>query len=201
MAFRTFADAEEAAQYAASLDERWPDRTAIKAHLSKQLNSIPAPHVAEFCAGAGALAAQLLTDHPHMTYTGIDISPQLLIVARTRLADYAARTTWLESDLNQDGWMEKVAMPIHAFVSLQSIHDLGDETAVARIFTLAAQCLAPGGRLIYADLLAVEPPEENTNPGRLPVECHLELLRAAGFTTATCTWTAGPFGCFHAQIA
>jgi ubiquinone/menaquinone biosynthesis C-methylase UbiE len=201
MAFRTFADAEEAAQYAASLDERWPDRTAIKAHLSQQLNDIPAPHVAEFCAGAGALAAQLLTDHPQMTYTGIDISPQLLAVARTRLADHAARATWLESDLNQDNWLEKVATPIHAFMSLQSIHDLGDEAAVARIFTLAVRHLAPGGRLIYADLLAVEPPEENTNPGRLRVECHLELLRAAGFATATCTWTVGPFGCFLAQIA
>lgn len=201
MAFRTFADAEEAAVYAASLDDRWPDRTAIQAHLSQQLNVGPSTHVVEFCAGAGALATQLFNDHPHMHYTGIDMTVPLLDVARARLADHAAQITWIEADLNQDQWLYEVAKPIHAFVSLQSLHDLGDEAAVARILRFAAEYLAPGGQLIYADMLAVEPPEENSNPGRLHADRHLELLRAAGFTTATCTWKIGPFGCFYAQAA
>jgi hypothetical protein len=201
MAFRTFADAEEAAVYAASLDERWPDRAAIKAHLSSRLHVAPHAHVVEFCAGAGALAEQLLTDHPQLTYTGIDITVPLLTLARTRLTGHAGQITWIEADLNQNGWLDQLAVPIHAFMSLQSLHDLGDESAVARIFRLAAQYLVPHGQLIYADLLAVEPPEENTNPGRLRVERHLELLQAAGFATATCTWKIGPFGCFYAQLA
>jgi trans-aconitate methyltransferase len=200
MAFRTFADSAEAATYAASLDERWPDRSAIKAHLSSQLHAGPRTHVVEFCAGAGALAQQLFTDHPQITYTGIDITAPLLNLARTRLATHAAQITWLECNLNENEWLNEIATPVHAFMSLQSIHDLGDEAAVVRIFALAAQYLAPQGQFIYADMLAVEPPEKNTNPGRLPVERHLELLQAAGFT-ATCTWKNGVFGCFHAQVA
>lgn len=201
MAFRTFADTTEAAEYAASLDERWPDRAAIKAHLSSQLHAEPGAHVAEFCAGAGALAAQLFADHPHITYTGIDITAPLLSLARTRLAEHASRITWIESDLNQDDWLNQLATPVHAFMSLQSLHDLGDEAAVARIMNLAAKHLAPQGQFIYADMLAVEPPEENTNPGRLRAERHLELLRKAGFATVKCTWQIGSFGCFYAQLA
>ncbi len=200
MAFRTFADAEEAAIYAASLDERWPDRNAIKAHLSNQLNIGRDAHVVEFCAGAGALARELFNNHPDIRYTGIDITTPLLNVARTHLADHAAQITWIESDLNQNQWLEQIAKPIDAFVSLQSIHDLGDESAVARILRLAAENLVPGGELVYADLLAVEPPEENSNPGRLRADRHLDLLRAAGFPTAICTWTIGPFGCFQAKL-
>ncbi|MCC6454029.1 MAG: class I SAM-dependent methyltransferase [Caldilineaceae bacterium] len=200
MAFRTFADTDEAAAYAASLDERWPDRAALKAHLSSRLGVGPTAHIVEFCAGAGALAAQLFADHPHITYTGIDITAPLLNLARTRLASHARQITWLEADLNEDGWLNQLATPVHAFMSLQSLHDLGDESAVARIFGLAAQHLAPQGQFIYADMLAVEPPEENINPGRLRAERHLELLQAAGFASAICTWKIGPFGCFYAQL-
>jgi ubiquinone/menaquinone biosynthesis C-methylase UbiE len=201
MAFRTFADIDEAATYAASLDERWPNRAAVRAHLSSHLQATPATHIVEFCAGAGALAEQLFADHPHIRYTGIDITVPLLSLARNRLADHASQITWIEADLNEDGWVSQISKPVNAFMSLQSIHDLGSESAVARIFRRAVRHLAPQGQFIYADMLAAEPPEANTNPGRLPAERHLELLRAAGFTNALCTWKSGVFGCFLAQVA
>ena len=201
MAFRTFANAEEATAYADSLDARWPDRAMIKSHISSLLPTTPNTHVVELCAGAGALAQQLFRDHPQITYTGIDLTAPLLDVARTRLANHASQITWLEADLNEETWLGQIAKPIHAFMSLQSIHDLGDDAAVARILRLVAQQLAPQGQFIYADLLKVEPPEENPNPGKLPVERHLELLHAAGFITATRTLKYGVFGCFYAQVA
>jgi SAM-dependent methyltransferase len=201
MPFRTFADSAEAATYATSLDERWPERTFIKAHLSNQLRAGLSSHVVEFCAGAGALAQQLFADHPQISYTGIDLTPPLLDVARTRLASHAAQITWVEADLNEDEWLNQIVKPVHAFLSLQSIHDLGDESAVARIFCLAAQQLAPQGQFIYADMLAIDPPEENANPGKIRIERHLELLHDAGFASVTCTWKNNVFGCFHAQVS
>lgn len=201
MAFKTFANAEEAAAYAASLDERWPARAAVKAHLSSRLRIAPNMHVVEFCAGAGALAEQLLADHPQIRYTGIDVTVPLLDLARERLAQYAPRVKWLEADLNQDAWITYIDKPVCAFVSLQSIHDLGDEAAVERIMRLAAEQLQPQGQFVYADMLAVEPPEENMNPGRLRIERHLELLHDAGFAHVECTWHNDPFGCFVAQKA
>jgi ubiquinone/menaquinone biosynthesis C-methylase UbiE len=201
MAFRTFADLNEAAAYAASLDERWPIRHKIRAHLSSNLQVAPGSHIVELCAGAGAFAEQLLTDHPQITYTGIDITAPLLELARAGLADKADRITWIEADLNQDDWLQQIQKPVHAFVSMQSLHDLGDEAAVERIFRLAAKELEPKGVFIYADMLAPEPPEENKNPGKLSVERHLQLLYGAGFRTAVCTLNSDGFGCFVAQLA
>jgi hypothetical protein len=108
--------------------------------------------------------------------------------------------TWLEADLNEDSWQAQIVQPVNAFVSLQSLHDLGDEAAVARIMRLAAQHLAPQGQFVYADMLAEEVPPANPNPGKLPVTRHLDLLRAAGFSSVACTWTTGVFGCFLAQV-
>lgn len=200
MAFRNITDVEEAATYVASLDERWPQRAAIKAHLSSQLRATAGTHVVELCAGAGALAEKLMSDHPQISYTGIDITVPLLTLARTRLAIYDGQVTWIEADLNQSEWLGQIARPVHAFVSLQSIHDLGDESAVARIIGLVARNLAPNGQFIYADMLAAELPEGNPNPGKLTVQRHLELLEATGFATAACTWSVGVFGCFYAQV-
>lgn len=197
MAFRTFQDTAEAAEYATSLDTRWPDRSQVKAHLSEQLHLPSTAHVVEFCAGAGALATQLLADHPTARYLGLDISAPLLEVARLSTAHHAPRVAWLETDLNADAWLEHLPSPVHAFVSLQSLHDLGDETAVARMFALAAHHLAPGGSLVYADLLAE--PDGSSGPGRLTVERHLELLAESGFSDVACTLTVGPFGCFHGR--
>ncbi len=199
MAFRSFADTDEATVYAASLDERWPERTAVLSHLSAQLHP-GAASVVEFCAGAGALAQRLLQNHPGIHYTGIDITPALLEVAHTRLAHFGDRVRLLQADLNQDTWLTEISHPVHAFVSMQSLHDLGDAQAVARVMRLAAAQLVPRGQLIYADMLAVDPPEENTNPGRLPVARHLELLSDAGYGEATCTWIVGAFGCFVARL-
>lgn len=200
MAFRTFATSDEAAEYAVSLDTRWPDRAAVRAHLSRHLRGAPGTRVVEFCSGAGALAEQLFTDHPHIVYTGIDVTQPLIDLARARLADHSGLITWLEADLNQDTWLTEAEMPVNAFVSLQSLHDLGDEAAVARIMRIAAENLLSGGQFIYADMLAEEQPA-TPNPGKLSVPRHLELLRDAGFTSVASTWTIGPFGCFLAQMA
>ncbi len=202
MAFRTFADTHEAAAYVASLDERWPDRSVVKAHLSRRLGSwsVDRPHVVEFCSGGGALAARVVTDHPAVHYTGIDVSPTLLELAHIDLAPYVDRTTWVEANLNEDGWLAQLPERVDAFTSLQSLHDLGDATAVARITRLAAAHLAPGGCFVYADLLPDPAPNAVPSPGRMPVERHLAMLTAAGFATAQCTLKVGPFGCFRAQL-
>jgi SAM-dependent methyltransferase len=202
MAFRTFDSLEEAADYAGGLDSRWPERAQLHTHLSAELASLDgAPvHVVELCPGAGTLAARLLADYAHLHYTGFDISPMLLTLAGRRLAGLSHRATLIEADLTQDKWLALLPEPIAAFVSFQSLHDLGSPAAVARIHRLVYERLAPGGKFVYVDLLAPTPPDPATNPGRLTIACHLESLTAAGFHAPRCTLELGPFGCFTAAV-
>jgi SAM-dependent methyltransferase len=201
MPFRTFADAAEAAAYDASLDERWPARRDLRAHLGDLVAAHAPTHLIELCCGAGALAAHILDRQPTAAYTGFDITPQLLDLARQRLAPFGSRATLIEADLTQDAWLAHLPPRVDAVISIQSLHDLGSAEAVAHSLRHAHALLAPGGLLAYADMLPVPPPEENTNSGRMPVDRHLQLLRDLGYTAATCTWDAYPFGCFTARRA
>jgi processive 1,2-diacylglycerol beta-glucosyltransferase len=205
MAFRTFADPAEAADYAAGLDLRWPQRSAVVAHLSAQLDSLhltgAVAHIVELAAGAARLGVRLLNDHPAIHYTGIDASPTLLAAARQRLAPLSHRACLIEADLNREDWFAQLPDRVAAFVSLQSLHDLGDAAAVARIYRVTARRLQHGGLFAFADLLADSATDPVASPGRLSVDAHLRLLADAGFSHARCTLQLGPFGCFAATVA
>ncbi len=210
MPYRQFQSLEEVAEYAQGLDERWPEREAVASHISGQLADLssrffshvsppPLLQVVELCIGPGRLAARLLADHSHLFLTGFDISGPALAFARARLAPHRGRFRLIQADLNQDGWLAHLPPMVHGVVSMQSLHDLGDERCVDRIYGLVRRILAPGGLFINADLLATSPPDPK-NPGRLSVRRHLALLRQHGFAPVACTLQTGGFGCFVASV-
>jgi cyclopropane fatty-acyl-phospholipid synthase-like methyltransferase len=203
MAFRTFDNQEQVALYAQSLDTRWPERFQIAQHILAQIMQMPYadPHVVEFCTGPGMLAETLLAGQASLRYTGLDISDPLLTYAQARLAPYRDRLELIEADLNADEWPPLVKKPVHAAVTMQSLHDLGDESHVARIYAMARTLLTPGGLFINADLLDWTVQEPGTNPGRLSTERHMELLTELGFVEVTCSLQLGGFGCFVATVA
>ncbi|MCP4360348.1 MAG: hypothetical protein GY796_20260, partial [Chloroflexi bacterium] len=83
-------------------------------------------------------------------------------------------------------------------VSMQSLHDLGDEAAVNRIYGLAKSLLVPGGLFLNADLIVPPQQDKPGNPGRRSISRHLELLQAQDYRQVTCTLARGEFGCFVA---
>lgn len=198
--FHEFEDPQAAAEWAAGLDERWPERDVVVRHVGQAVAALPFPnpHVVELGTGAGTLAERLLAEPSQVVYTGIDFSQPLLASARRRLNVYQERVNLCQADLNQDEWPQCLDHPIHAIVSMQSLHDLGGETEVDRIYGLAQELLVPGGLFLNADLI-VEPGQElPDNPGRRSVPRHLELLRAHGYERVACSLEVGGFGCFVA---
>lgn len=203
MPYRILHSQEEVADYAQSLDDRWPERPQIIEHISAQLAdhaaTLSSPlHVVELCCGAGKLAEHLLANHPTLIYTGVDVSGPALEFTRNRLAPYASRVTLIEANLNDDGWQVEIQRPIHAIISMQSVHDLGGEADVARIYAIAKDLLAPNGLFLNADLLPSTDPAAPPHPGRFPIAHHLELLRRAGFARQFNTLQAGGFAAFAA---
>jgi len=200
--FRHYESAEAIVAYQQRLDTEWPERTQIIQHMADLITALqqPQPHVLELCCGPGRLAESLLTTVPNLHYTGVDISPPFLDFARQRLAAYTEQVQLLEADLNDTPWPELLAPPsnhrrFHAIVSLQSLHDVGDEAAISRVYGLAKELLAPGGVLLNADLVVAEGEELPNNPGRRSISRHLDMLRQQGYHSVACTLAAGSFGC------
>lgn len=178
--------------WAQSLDDRWPERRTVMQHISQQLQRVPFlhPNVVELCCGAGALSEFLLRESPRLTYRGIDNSASLITFTKNRLTPFENRIANLhQTDLNTNNWPPLLPDPIHAIISMQSLHDLGNETHVNRIYGLSKNILTRGGIFLNADLITPE------KPGRLPIKRHLELLQSHGYDHVSCTLEIGAFAC------
>lgn len=195
-----YATPEAILAYRQRLETQWPERVQVAQHIADLILALgqPQPQVLELCCGFGRLAEVLLTAVPKMPYIGVDVSPPFLEFARDQFAA-SPQVQLLEVDLNEQTWPHLVtaAMPtrFHAIVSLQSLHDVGDEQAVSRVYGLAKTLLLPGGFFLNADLIVAEGETLPNNPGRLTIARHLHLLREHGYGDVACTLATGGFGC------
>lgn len=119
----------------------------------------------------------------------------MLAFARDQLAPFGSRATLIQANLNQDEWLSRLPSQVHAVVSLQSLHDLGGEAEVSRIYRLAKNLLVPGGLLLNADLVVPPGSDDPEQPGRRSIPRHLELLRAHGYERGACTIQRRGLGC------
>lgn len=188
---REFTDTEELVAWSQSLDDRWPERRQVMRHIHVQLERLyfSKLNVVELCCGAGVLAEFLLQESSDISYVGLDASQSLLNFTGERLSGFGDRVMGLHQvDLNGD-WLNLLSEPVHAIVSMQSLHDVGDEAAVNRVYGLAKKGLTQGGMFLNADLATPE------KPGRMPAKRHVALLNAHGFKHASCSLHVGAFVC------
>jgi trans-aconitate methyltransferase len=185
------------AEWTAGLQTRFPERGEVMQHVVAQLKALPfpAPQVVELGPGPGLLAELLLRRLPEMSYIGFDSSELLLAFARTKLAPFGRRASLIPADLNTDDWLNQLPGEIHAIISLQALHDLGEESHVNRIYGLARRLLVPGGLLLNADFVVPPGQDDPEQPGRRSIPRHLELLQTQGFERIACTLEIGQFGC------
>jgi len=218
--FRQYDSPEVIDAYLQRLEAGWPERKEIAAHITEQIvkqvekEEQAALTILELCCGPGQLAKTLLQRLPTVQYTGIDLSPSFLTFAEQQLKSNSARVTLVEADLNDAEWPNAL-VPIpqehqdnsvndcitdsgsiyfDAIVSMQSLHDVGDEAVIARIYRQAKEHLLPGGFLLNADLVVPVGEELPKNPGRRSIPRHLELLTEAGYAEPRCTLARGNFG-------
>jgi tRNA (cmo5U34)-methyltransferase len=116
-----------------------------------------ATRVLELGIGTGETARRVLVRHPRATLIGLDTSPEMLGRARHALPDdrvelHVAR---LEDPL-PDG-------PFDVVIGALAIHHL-DGQGKAALFGRAARVIAPGGRLVVADVIVPEDPSDVVTP-------------------------------------
>ena len=197
VSFKNVRTDDDTLAYLAQINRNHPARPAVISHIEAQIADLPfdTPQVVELCFGPGMLARHLLNRLPHISYIGLDLGSAFTAFAQKQLTPIAKQATLYQTDLNSDEWPTLLPGNIHAIVSLQSLHDLGGEAEVSRIYRLAKDLLAPGGLFLNADLIAAEGKPVPNNPGRLTIARHLELLRGYGFEDVGRTFEVDDFGC------
>jgi SAM-dependent methyltransferase len=200
LSFRDLKTRADVDQWLNRINNDRPERYEVMQHIGQQIAALPfpRPQVVELGLGPGLLAEVLLARLPQITYTGLDFSEVLLACARARLARFADRVEIIRTDLNQDGWTMQLSARPQAMISMQSLHDLGGEGEVNRIYRLARELLGPGGLFLNADLTVPPGQDLPDNPGRRSVSRHLELLTSHGYERVACTLQVADFGCFVA---
>lgn len=130
---------------APAYDTRW-DRYS-RGSLGKLIEHLPLrgdERLLDIACGTGRLGALLRHEHPGLDITGIDLSPDMLEVARRRLPE-DARTRW------QQGTLESVELASDSFDVVtcnNAFHLLPDQQDSLTRMALAAR---PGGMVAIVD--------------------------------------------------
>jgi SAM-dependent methyltransferase len=198
LTFQNLQTPEDIVQWTAQLNRSRPERAEVIRHIIDQVAVLPFPaaQVVELGCGPGQLAEALLVALPQICYTGVDASKLLVTYTGERLAPFGSRAAVIQADLNEAAWLDHLPEQLHAIVSMQSLHDLGGEAEVDRIYDLSQGRLVPGGLFLNADLIVPPGEDKPDNPGRRSIPRHLELLQRHGYQKVACTLESGEFGCF-----
>jgi tRNA (cmo5U34)-methyltransferase len=145
-----------------------------------------ASRLLELGTGTGETALRVLARHPGAALTGVDVSDDMLAVARERLPAAALRVARLEDPLP--------AGPFDLVFSALCVHHL-DGRGKTELFRRVAAVLAPGGRFVIGDVVVPDDPadaitplgEDYDFPSRADEQ--LEWLADAGFE-ASVEWSA-----------
>jgi len=191
-----FHDVDYVKSYAASINERRPERLKIFQHAADLIDDLPfdTPHVVELCVGSGLLANVLLTRLQKITYEGVDFSQPMLDLAKDTLASFNDRIALVQANLNTDDWAGMLQRPIHAIVSNMALHDLGSRENVRKTYEQAFRIIEPGGLMFNADLVLREDSDPGTG-GRFKVHEHIDALETIGFSDVRSTFDFGGYAC------
>lgn len=203
----------EAEDYDIQIRRFIPYYDEMQATGVEMLASLVAPdaHVVDLGGGTGALSAAVLRGLPQARVTVLDVDPEMLAVARHRLAGFGHRVSFQEQSF-LDPLPQADAFV--ASIALHHIHDLEQKTYLYRAIH---STLAPGGAFLNLDAAVSEGPrlsgpmfdswvahmEEQGIPEAeardhiaawadedryFPLDTELAALRQAGFSEVECVW-------------
>ncbi|MFC4336331.1 class I SAM-dependent methyltransferase [Salininema proteolyticum] len=111
----------------------------------------PDARILDLCCGQGLLSRALLRACPEARVVGMDASPTMLDRAREDLSEFGGRFTTERFDLAATEWRDRATAP-SAVVSSLALHHLDGEEKKA-LYRDLRRMLAPGGRLVIADIV------------------------------------------------
>jgi tRNA (cmo5U34)-methyltransferase len=175
--------------------------------------------VLDLGSGTGLLAGFVAEAFPFAELTLVDLAPEMLALARERMAPVAGRVRFIVSDYS----CQPIMGVFDAIVSALSIHHLSHSDKRA-LFGKAYAALAPGGVFVNAEqVMGATAEAERRNRARwicevrergvaeadlaaalermkhdipAPLDIQLEWLQAAGFRDVDCVYKSGMFAVY-----
>jgi tRNA (cmo5U34)-methyltransferase len=177
------------------------------------------PLVCDLGAGTGALAGAILDGIPRARALLVDIDPNMLEVAMTRLAPHASRV-----EVRRQQFADPLP-PCDAIVASLALHHVANVDDKRALYRQLRGALEPGGVLLSADAVVHSAGPEHDRvfrvwtagmfdhdigPGEAealfaqwstedtyqPLSVELALLADAGFRRPECFWRRGPLAVF-----
>jgi ubiquinone/menaquinone biosynthesis C-methylase UbiE len=136
-------------------------------------------------AGYGFVTEEVLRAFPAARVTLQDYSEPMLARARERLVGAAEQLSYVQCDLADPTWADRVGGPFDLIVSAIAIHNLRDTTAIASCYRGIARLLEPAAPFLDCDYFQ--------RVGGTP--SHVKLMQEAGMADVKCVWDDG-----HAAI-
>jgi len=128
---------------------------ALEDWLMQRPEDAPPPRMVDLGCGDLALLAPLLRRLPLASYTGLDLAPPVLQLARKALGPVSYPTQWLEGDLLAwaigDQAVPAEAQSVDILHSAYAIHHLSDDQK-ATFLAAVRQLLSPGGLFVWGDV-------------------------------------------------
>ncbi len=204
----------EIAAYDEAIRRFIPGYEAMLAASATEIARVDPEHVLDLGGGTGALSEAILRAAPRAVVELVDVDPEMLAVARERLAGFGARTRFREASFDDP-------LPdADAVAASLALHHVPTMDEKRRLFARIHDCLRPGGVFVNADAtMPAEPdarepvwrawaahlvscgiPEERAyrhfaewqeEDTYFPQEVEAAAMRAAGFEVEQ-VWTEGP---------
>ena len=157
-------------------DERRP-------RIREMIAMAPLPHdaaiqVLDVGAGYGFVTQEVLHVFPNARVTLQDYSDLMFAHARRRLAKAAGQLIYVNCDLSDPAWIERVGGPFDLIVSAIAIHNLRDNRAIEACYRGIAQLLKPGAPFLNYDIF-------QQFGG---IEAHIGLMQDAGLSRVSRAW-------------
>jgi SAM-dependent methyltransferase len=132
--------------------------------------------------GSGVVTEAVLDAYPAARVTLQDFSEHMLARAREKFSSYDRAIRYVQCDLEDPAWPQKVGGPFDLVVSGIAIHNLKDLAAMAACYEAVHGLLKPGGCFLDYDHF--------DNFGGVPL--HQHSMKVAGFKAADPVWHKHP---------
>ncbi len=158
-----------------------PEREAIFAEFVRQVNNFDKAELSilEIGSGPGLLAERLLKKCSIRRYFLFDFSPFMLDLSRKRLLRFTDKEIHFKNgDFKKPEWFRVLPKDFDCIVSLQAIHEAGDNQEITRVCKDLKQLLKPSGLILVTDIVKNASCKK---PERLTALEYLQVLHSAGF--------------------